>query len=230
MTTGNARVDELMEAITCPQGDGATSPFSTDPSGPGGSNKGEGIAADAGANHRGALVEPYGDEENAEEAAARWRAQEQQQGGEAPDAMAPPPVFAPRADLEDRKPLGVTLSDAIITMNVAGLSIDTITSRLPRPGQLADVLAPFFPDGGELIVFRASDVAELRRLLVAAKAQAEDDAQQLKTARRNCRLAMAEASRLDRLLTARVVDSHESHQRLREREIEALSADYRPEA
>lgn len=225
LTTGNARVDELMDAITSSQGDGATGPYSTDPSGPGFS-MGEGTAANAGANPAGGpIVEPYGDEDNAEEAAAKWRAQQ----GEAPDAMLPNAVFAPRADLEGQKPLGVTLSNAIHAFNAAGLSIDTITSRLPRPGQLADVLAPFFPDGGELIVFRASDVVEVRRLLVAAKQQAEYEAERLKTAQKAARLAIADARRSDALLVARG-ESYDDRRNLREREGEALSADHRPES
>lgn len=49
---------------------------------------------------------------------------------------------------------------------------------------------------GSDLVFRACDIAELRRLLAAAKEQAEREAGELKTARRNVDLARAETRRV----------------------------------
>lgn len=151
--TGNARVDELLDAMTAvsAQGDGATSPYPTDPS-----VSLRGDAADAGATR-------------------------------------PQLVRADRAE----ESIGVTLSNAIVVLNTApihepfGEEFDATLDRL-------DIAEP-------VMLVRESDVLELRRLLLSAKERAELQAEYLETARRNTRLAMAEARRLNLIVNARIV-------------------------
>lgn len=185
MTTGNDRVDEMLDAMTDRgadivgllterervQGDGATVPYPTDPSVSMG-----GDAADAGATRPAA------------DADAPWHPSADCSCSLCRQDTSSAPVFAPRADLESEKPLGVVLSNAIVVLNVAPIA-EPLDEDFDQALDRLDIDEP-------VMLVRESDILQLRDLLITAQARAERDAECLKTARKNVGLALAEARRL----------------------------------